>query len=452
MVWNLGGAITYLRKHAKPKSQEPHECAKYVRLAIEAGGINTTGRPVSAYKYKDFLPTIGFKAVGKITGKTNQTNWTKNNARPGDIAVMDHGVHGHICMFDGKHWISDFVQNNMWVYGGDGTCYIFRYNGEIDPTLDAYQDVYSTGLRYNVPINMQEDHKLINDIIETRRNIVLGILENIGDFGLPMKYDTAYENEISGDDSSLSESLVETGMYWAVDEYGIPIEGMEEFVNSEYFGRDGAGSLVGASPMISTGQTKANAQLLISKLMNDLGLTKAQAAGIAGVLTAESGINPGSVNIGEKTGKYHSSNANNKGTPYGTKHSPWSYGAGICQWTFTSRKETAIMGGLHVTKERAIQIIKGGGIESLSLEQQISMLEYELRNSYKYTLRGILKCNGASQSAATYYCHAIAGYSTSSEPASHEEIRKMNAKYAKVGANSQINKGMRFAEGYMTNK
>ena len=97
---------------------------------------------------------------------------------------MDHGVHGHICMFDGNQWISDFVQNNMWVYGGDGTCYIFRYNGEIDPTLDAYQDVYSTGLRYNVPIDMQEDHKLIKDIVESRRNIILGILENIGDFGL----------------------------------------------------------------------------------------------------------------------------------------------------------------------------------------------------------------------------------------------------------------------------
>jgi len=223
MVWNLGGAITYLRKHAKPKSQKPHECAKYVRLAIEAGGINTTGRPISAYKYKDFLPTIGFKAIGKITGKANQTNWTKNNARPGDIAVMEHGVHGHICMYDGKNWISDFIQNNMWVYGGDGLCYIFRYNGEIDPTLDAYQDVYSTGLRYNVPIDMQEDHKLIKDIVEARRNIILGIFENIGDFGLPLKHDMLYENEISMDESTLSESLVETGMYWTDGGYGSPL-------------------------------------------------------------------------------------------------------------------------------------------------------------------------------------------------------------------------------------
>ena len=216
--------------------------------------------------------------------------------------------------------------------------------------------------------------------------------------------------------------------------------------NLEFGGGNG---INGADAMISAGETKANGESVISALISDMGLTKEQAAGIVGVMTAESGVNPRIVNKGEKAGTYKSSSANNEGTPYGTKHSPWSYGAGICQWTFCDRKEKAIMGGLGVTREDAINIIKHGGIEALSLEQQIKMLEYELSSSYKYTLQGIKKCNSASQAAATFYCHAVAGYSTSTEPASQAEIDRKNAAYSKVGANSQINKGMAFAEGYV---
>lgn len=203
------------------------------------------------------------------------------------------------------------------------------------------------------------------------------------------------------------------------------------------------------SAQISSGQTRANALRLISMIMSDLGLTKEQAAGIAGVLTVESGVNPGIVNSGEKSGTYKSSGANNEGTPYGTKHSPWSYGAGICQWTYCNRKENAIMGGLGVSRQEAINIIKTKGIEGISLDYQIKMLEYELKTSYKYALEGIKKCKTAPQAAATFYCHVVAGYSTSTEPATNAEVQKMNAKYSSVGAKSQINKGMAFAQGYV---
>lgn len=124
--WDIKKSVDYLSKNALGKSIGC--CAKYVRLAIEAGGLSTEGRPVSAYQYINFLPTIGFKQIKKITGKTKQYNWSHTNAHPGDIAVMNHGKHGHICMWDGKNWVSDFRQNNMWVYAGDGECVIFRYN------------------------------------------------------------------------------------------------------------------------------------------------------------------------------------------------------------------------------------------------------------------------------------------------------------------------------------
>ena len=107
------------------------------------------------------------------------------------------------------------------------------------------------------------------------------------------------------------------------------------------------------------------------------------------------------------------------------------------------------MGGLGVDSNTAKNIITHGGIESLSLNQQIKMLEYELNNSYKSTLEGIRKCDTASESAATFYCHSIAGFSNSKEKATQTEIDAMNKKYSKVGAKSLINKGMNFAEKYM---
>ena len=204
-------------------SSPNHQCAKYVRLALEAGGINTSGHPGSACEYKDFLPKIGFNGIGQIKGKSDQANWTIRSARPGDIAVMDHGVHGHICMYTGQRWVSDFVQNNMWVYGGDGTCYIFRYNGEIDPTLDPYISFSDTGLRYIVPLEQQQDHICIENIGKLKYNILSEILESSGAMDLAMNNYIEYENLFTMDDSSISESLVSTGMFWADGGTGLGI-------------------------------------------------------------------------------------------------------------------------------------------------------------------------------------------------------------------------------------
>lgn len=124
--WDIKKAVDYISKNALAKSIG--RCARYVRTAIEAGGLSTEGRPASAYQYVDFLPKIGFTAIEKMTGKVKQYNWSLKNAKPGDIAVMSYGTHGHICMWDGKNWVSDFRQNNMWVYKGEGECVIFRYN------------------------------------------------------------------------------------------------------------------------------------------------------------------------------------------------------------------------------------------------------------------------------------------------------------------------------------
>lgn len=123
--FNVSKALEWAKNNVGPKSIG--RCARYVRSMLEAGGMNTAGRPVSAYQYAGYLPKKGFKHIASLSSKSEQAAWTNSKALPGDIAVMAHGQHGHICMFTGKQWVSDFVQNNMWPYSGDGLVNIFRY-------------------------------------------------------------------------------------------------------------------------------------------------------------------------------------------------------------------------------------------------------------------------------------------------------------------------------------
>jgi len=211
MAWNVNKCINWLVSHSNASSQ--HQCAKYVREAIEAGGLSTAGRPVSACKYKSFLPTIGFNLIKTIRGSYAQRVWSNTNAQPGDISVMDHGEHGHICMWSGNQWISDFRQNNMWPYGGEGTCYIFRYNGEIDGSIDPVS--FGTGLKYTVPRRQQNDNKLITSISSYKKQLLLEAIGLMYDLDCPDDdCEAEYRNLLTHDESTISESIVELGMFW----------------------------------------------------------------------------------------------------------------------------------------------------------------------------------------------------------------------------------------------
>lgn len=98
-------AVEFLMKHAKRRSK--NSCALYVRRAIEAGGCPTFLQPPSACDYDLFLPDLGFNEVPQ-DGYCPQK---------GDIvvfsAIKGH-KHGHICMYDGHQWISDFKQRSMY--------------------------------------------------------------------------------------------------------------------------------------------------------------------------------------------------------------------------------------------------------------------------------------------------------------------------------------------------
>lgn len=105
--YDVEKAAAYLTANAESHSKK--SCARYVRLAIAAGGCPTFLHPASADKYDVFLPKLGFKEI-------IQSPYVP---QLGDIIVIKAtGTHvdGHIAMFNGKQWISDFKQRDM--FGG----------------------------------------------------------------------------------------------------------------------------------------------------------------------------------------------------------------------------------------------------------------------------------------------------------------------------------------------
>ena len=79
------------------------KCATHVRIALEAAGASTSGHPTFAKDWGPTLIRIGFRPLPSGSYQPAK----------GDVAVIQStssSVPGHIEAFDGKNWISDFVQ------------------------------------------------------------------------------------------------------------------------------------------------------------------------------------------------------------------------------------------------------------------------------------------------------------------------------------------------------
>lgn len=108
---DLNNTFKGLNKRAGASDTSVGLCAKYVRLALEDGGMNTWGktkveqRPNSAKDYGPFLTYKGFTEV------------PDGDYQKGDIAVIEsfkNNPHGHIEMYNGENWVSDFVQKTFY--------------------------------------------------------------------------------------------------------------------------------------------------------------------------------------------------------------------------------------------------------------------------------------------------------------------------------------------------
>ena len=99
-MWNKDIAIAHL--NARANTHSLGRCAEYVRKAVEAGGL-VLSRRASAKDYGESLRQVGFLVANNTP------------IRAGDIAVIqpiNGHPHGHIAMYNGSKWVSDFRQNH----------------------------------------------------------------------------------------------------------------------------------------------------------------------------------------------------------------------------------------------------------------------------------------------------------------------------------------------------
>jgi hypothetical protein len=122
---NISKAIEYLERNIKPSSAG--KCGTYVGNAlIEAGfRIRKYNRDAYLFYYDNLLVNAGFKIIGSLDNIPSFL--------PGDIMVnLNTTLHeyGHICMYNGSKWLSDFAQNTIHTYSNelDIPTYFFRYD------------------------------------------------------------------------------------------------------------------------------------------------------------------------------------------------------------------------------------------------------------------------------------------------------------------------------------
>jgi len=99
----------YLNENAGAQSQG--KCATFIRRALEVVEFDMSVRPELAKDYGPKLEAIGFSSV-------DQENYLPKR---GDVIVLQPPtgqMAGHIEMYNGERWVSDFFQRKDDVYPG----------------------------------------------------------------------------------------------------------------------------------------------------------------------------------------------------------------------------------------------------------------------------------------------------------------------------------------------
>lgn len=120
-MWDAQKAVQYVNEHAE--SSSTGYCARYVKNAINSGGdISSWPSIVSAKDYGPALVERGFEVITApgsfIAGDVVIIQGIKKSDFPVGEIKKDH-PHGHMAMFNGQQWVSDFKQNNGYYPGGD---------------------------------------------------------------------------------------------------------------------------------------------------------------------------------------------------------------------------------------------------------------------------------------------------------------------------------------------
>ena len=114
--YNINDAVKFTQDHALNNSSNC--CAWYVMRGLHSGNCYIPILAASDYRY--ILPLYGFKEIK-----------TKEFIK-GDIVVFQRNpkhIYGHIAMYDGNKWISDYVQKGIIVNKDykNSNYFIFRH-------------------------------------------------------------------------------------------------------------------------------------------------------------------------------------------------------------------------------------------------------------------------------------------------------------------------------------
>ena len=126
---NSAPAIAAANASRVALSRSSGYCARYVRKALQSAGYEFTPNP-SAYQYasRGTLAQAGFTKIS-------------NDMAPqvGDVVVYNRTSsrpHGHIQIFDGNDWVSDFRQNSISPYSGTYSYTTWRDSQYVDDASD----------------------------------------------------------------------------------------------------------------------------------------------------------------------------------------------------------------------------------------------------------------------------------------------------------------------------
>ena len=114
--FNVNMATRHLTENALSRSHNC--CAWFVMRAMQSGGCPSIILPAWAYRY--YLPTVGWKEISIDSYEPQK----------GDICVFPykrHHIFGHIAMWNGEQWISDFKQKSIIVNSAYSDYKVFRH-------------------------------------------------------------------------------------------------------------------------------------------------------------------------------------------------------------------------------------------------------------------------------------------------------------------------------------
>lgn len=134
--WEIGKSIAYFKTNVPIDKKSNHECYKYVKRALYAGGFSTYNDiPAYTFTKKVSENPKSFKMIYDSGNYVNEIP-QYGEKRVGDIMVFQYlpsEPYGHIDMYDGRDWVSDFRRGDKEMPRKPSWIRVFRFpeDGEV---------------------------------------------------------------------------------------------------------------------------------------------------------------------------------------------------------------------------------------------------------------------------------------------------------------------------------